>query len=305
MKGFSAGIFFIIFIILLLLSACLSGGYFYTDVKRFVEETADQTWRYSLPLAEAVSEVAAGCYQKKDYKELKRLLESGIFKKNIEEAFFVLADGAIIAHSDMENVERLNGNISNDKQAYNIEQIFLPLKSKSAEAQIFDYNIHNKKIPFGKDNIKIFSKYINNKFSFTGWLVSKAVTVNDKGIGAICFLIGKERLYRGIEQIFQDAVYLVFILIGISFLLAFMVALMIYMRYKNLTTGNITAETLSFNGDRAVKDAIRIAGPSDEKEQVKISSWEMTVPDAEMNDEIESNIDSVKIIKDAIPVSGE
>ena len=79
----------------------------------------------------------------------------------------------------------------------------------------------------------------------------------------------------------------------------------IYMRYKNVMTGNISTEALSFNGDRSVKDAVRIAGPSDDKEQVKISSWEMSVPDAEINDRIDSNIDSVKIIKDAIPVSGE
>lgn len=305
MKGFSAGIFFIIIIVILLLSACLSGGYFYMDVKRLFEETADYTWRYSLPLADAVSEIALNCYRKNDYRGLKRLLESGIFKKNIEEAFFVLADGAIIAHSDVKAFERLKGNISNDKQAYNSEQIFFPLKSKSAEAQIFDYNIHGKKIPFEKDNIRIFSKYINNKFNFSGWLVSKAVAPDDKGIGCVCFFIGKDRLYRNIGNIFHEAVYLAVVFFCTSLLIAFMVAILIHIRYRNVMAGRISGEVLSFNGGRAVKDAVRIAGPPDEREQVAISSWEMTVPDAETRDEPDSNINSVKIIKDAIPLSGE
>ena len=304
MKGFSFGIFIVIFIILSILSICLSGGYFYLDGKRVIEDAAANTPRYSLPLADAYSDIAENCYYKNDYSKLKILFGSNILKKNVEEAFFVLADGGIIAHSDSGAAEKLKGNLSNDKKAYNIEQILLPLKSKSADAQFINYNIHNKKIPFSMDYLKILSKYFKNKLEFNGWLVSKAVIIKDNGIGCVCLIIGKDRLYKSIEQIFKDAVYLLFVLFSICFLTAFTTAMLVYTRYRNMTAGLISADFSSSGGNTAVKDAVRIADPAMSTEQIKISSWDMNIPAAE-NDDKDSNYDTSKIIKDAIPVSGQ
>lgn len=304
MKGFSFAIFLVMFITLSILSVCLSGGYFYLGGKRAVEEATENTRIYSLPLAEAVSDIAASCHEKKEYSRLKALFESDIFKKNIKEVFFVLADGRIIAHSDIDRLGKLNGNLSNDKKAYNTQKIFLPLKSKSADAQFLDYNISDVKIPFKKDKLKLLSGYINNKLEFTGWLVSKAVTIKGNGAGCVCFLIEKGRLYKSFEQIYKDAIYLLVVLFFISLLIASMVAVSVYVRYNSMTAGNISVDLFSSGDNATVKDAVRVVDPSKPAEQVKISSWEMTVPVAE-NDEKELNIDSSKIIKDAIPVSGE
>ncbi|MCU0822339.1 MAG: hypothetical protein MUC95_07700 [Spirochaetes bacterium] len=303
MKGFAAGIFTAIFMILIAFSVSLSVAYFYGEVGKFALENSENTRRYTVPLAEAVSDIAENCHVKKDYSRLKKLIESDIFKKNVKEAFFVLADGSIIAHSVSDRMESLKGNLLNDKKLYNAEKIFLPLKSKSAAAQFLDYNIQNVKIPFRKETLKRLAGYYNNKIDITGWLVSKAVIVNGNGIGCICFLIGKDRLYRSIEDIFRNAVYLLILFSGISFLITAMAALAFYVSYRRIA-GGVSADFISYDRNAAFKDAVRIDEPENRPEHIKISSWDMTVPVSE-NDDMEINSDTSKIIKDAIPVSGK
>lgn len=301
--GFPLSIFLILYIIMVWLSIAISLGYFYVEGKRSVSNIIEYTREYSLPLSEAITGIAGLCYEKKDYSALRELLKSGTIKKNIHEAFFVLADGTIIAHSDIERVRELKGNIANDEFAYNIDQIFLPLKSKSEKAQFFDYNINDKNIPFHSDVIRLLKRYFHDKFDVDGWLVTRAVYSRGEGIGCVGMLMGKERIYNTIKDQLNNTYYLAGILFFFSVIISFFISILVNMRYRGIIKDLKEQDGVMYGiqSDNIIKDAIRIKESDSPHKDKHELSWEMTVPVIE---DIENDaVRDKKTIKDAIPVT--
>ncbi|MDY6970258.1 MAG: hypothetical protein SVR08_16615, partial [Spirochaetota bacterium] len=162
-KRFSFLLFFITSLLLLLFSAGVSIGYFYYVGKSRIKEIEDYTRDYSITLADAFTNVAELSYNRRNYSKLKILFQEKINKNIIDEAFFVLADGKIIAHTDKKTTKSLKGNIATDEFAYNLDLILYPLRIKSKQAQFFDYHIFNKEIPFSKDFKRIIKTYLYKK----------------------------------------------------------------------------------------------------------------------------------------------
>jgi hypothetical protein len=229
------GIFLIVFLILLLLSAAISTAYFYFESTNRINEIEKYTRNYSIPLAEAFADVAELSYKTKNLDKLKSLFREKINANIIDEAFFVLSDGKIIVHSDQGIEKELKGNIATDEFAYNLDMIMLPIWTKVDHAQFMDYHIYNenKKIPFTKEIIKLLKKYIYSKAGISGWLVTKAVFVNKKSIGCISFIISKERIYKFLLEHFNITVKLSIILAILSFLISFTVSIIIFIRYRS------------------------------------------------------------------------
>jgi hypothetical protein len=230
------GIFLIVFLILLLLSAAISSAYFYFESINRITEIEGYTRNYSIPLAEAFANVAELSYKTKNLNKLQSLFREKINANIIDEAFFVLSDGKIIVHSDQGIEKELKGNIATDEFAYNLDMIMLPIWTKVNHAQFMDYHIYgeNKKIPFTKEIIKLLKKYIYSKADVSGWLVTRAVNVNSKSIGCISFIISKDRIYKFLLEHFNITVKLSIILAILSFLISFTVSIIIFVRYKSI-----------------------------------------------------------------------
>ena len=230
------GIFLIVFLILLLLSAAVSSTYFYSEAKNRTAEIENYTRNYSIPLAEAFANVAELSYKSSNLDKLKRLFREKIQSSIIDEAFFVLSDGKIIVHSDQDIEKELKGNIATDEFAYNLDLIMLPIWTKVDHAQFMDYHIYNadRKIPFQKEVIKLLKKYIYPKVDISGWLITRAVYVNGKSIGCVSFIISKDRIYKFLVEHLNISVKLFIVLAILSFLISFIVSLIIFIRYRTL-----------------------------------------------------------------------
>ena len=231
-----AGIFLIVFIILLLLSAAVSFSYFYFEAKNRTAEIETYTRSYSIPLAEAFANVAELSYKDKSLGKLKKLFREKIKASIIDEAFFVLSDGKIVVHSDQDIEKELKGNIATDEFAYNLDLIMLPIWTKVDHAQFMDYHIYNpaKKIPFNKEAVRLFKKYIYSKIDVSGWLVTRAVYVKGKSVGCVSFIISKERIYKLLLEHYDITIKLSVVLAALSFLISFIVSFIIFIRYRSI-----------------------------------------------------------------------
>jgi hypothetical protein len=295
------GIFLIVFIFLLLLSAAISSGYFYFEAKNRITEMENYTRNYSIPLAEAFANVAELSYKDKNLYKLNRLFREKIQASIIDEAFFVLSNGKIVVHSDQGIEKELKGNIATDEFAYNLDLIMLPIWTKVDHAQFMDYHIYseNKKIPFTKPVIKLLKQYIYSKTDVSGWLVTRAVYVNGKSIGCVSFIISKDRIYKFLLEHFNICVKISIFLAIISFLISFTVTIIIFIRYRsinkrkyfNTIEDNIDKKEINIennietNNENKLKEAIKIKNNTAKTE-------ELTLPDQEL-------------IKDAILIKEE
>ncbi len=259
-KGFPVGILFLMLFLLIALSAVISSAYFYFGVKKGIKDIEGYTKNYAITMADAFAEVAELSYRLKDYTKLKKLFQSKIRENTIDEAFFVLKDGELIAHSNKEREKQLEGNIANDEFAYNIELILLPVKEKKRDIQFIDYKIFEKKAPFKKIEMKLLKEYIYPKINIDGWLVTKAVFSMEKkkeeAVGTVNFIISKDRIYNYIKSQFDESGKLIIYMGALSFLLSVILSFIIFLRYKNSYRlisigGRITAKT----GKKPVVDA--------------------------------------------------
>lgn len=230
------GIFFIVFLIMLILSTAISAAYFYFETKNRTEEIEKYTRNFSIPLAEAFANVAELSYHDKKHEKLKKLFREKIQANIITEAFFVLSDGKIVVHSDSGIEKELKGNIATDEFAYNIDLIMLPIWSKIDHAQFMDYHVYNgiKKLKINKEIIKIIKRYVYQKIDVSGWLVTRAVFVNGKPVGCISFIISKEKLYTFIIEYFDNTIRLIIILAGISFIISLLMSIIVFIRYRSI-----------------------------------------------------------------------
>ncbi len=245
--GFPFGVFLFLLLALLLLSAAIAGGYFYFNARRGVAEIEHVTREYSTAVAEALADVAEMSYRLKDYSKLQDLFREKLNENLIDEAFFVLADGRLIAHSNSETAKNLGGYLAADEFTYNMDLILGPVLRKDKDLQFVKYNIIDKKVPFRKFERQLIKQYLYPDFLINGWLVTRAVFAEDKkkkevAIGSINFIIGKERIYQKISASFREGVLLCAALGAVSVFIALCVSLIVFIQYRRIARKSLLRE---------------------------------------------------------------
>lgn len=265
---FPFGIFLFLLLALLLLSAVIAGGYFYFTARRGIAEIERVTREYSTAVAEALTDVAEMSYRLKNYSKLQDLFQEKLHENLIDEAFFVLADGKLIAHSNSEAEKNLGGYLAADEFSYNMDLILGPVVRNDKDLQFVKYNIIDKKVPFKKMERQLIRQYLYPDFMINGWLVTKAVFAEDKkkketAVGSVNFIIGKERIYRKISTAFREGVLLCAALAMVSFVIALSVSLLVFIQYRRI------ARRVASGGEGDAQPHMkpdRIAPPSAETE---------------------------------------
>ncbi|HON80217.1 MAG TPA: hypothetical protein PK544_17130 [Spirochaetota bacterium] len=323
-KGFPFGIFFLLLFSLLLLGCMISAGYFYFGVKNEIAEVETITKKYSTTLAEAFTDVAEFSYRYKNYGKLTTLFREKIRDNSIDEAFFVLADGTIVVHSNRDVERELRGNIINDEFAYNIDMIMMPLRRKERAIQFNEYNILNKRVPFNRLEKKLIRKYLYKNIFVNGWLVTKAVFVqtrrSEEPVGTVNFILGKDKIYSLIFRYIKEVKYIASALGILSLLIALIVSVIVFGRYRKLyriieqqvagDAGGLAAHgagtaagdivPAGFGDDTAaqpVDESLLIAADAGHDED---TPYQATEPVRQYREEI--HFDVQKSVKDAIPV---
>ncbi len=224
----------VFFLILFIEIAVVSGGisfYFYLTGKKNIKDIEKYTVNYSKTLAESFSKVAAFCYGKKNYSDLRELFHEKIESDTVDEAFFVLKNGKIMAHSNSNTRKKLRGNIANDEMYYNIEMIMAPLRNKNNELVLSNYNITDKKIPFNRKERELIKKYLFENINSNGWLFSKGVLYRGKPIGTVNFIIGKARIHQAIHFFIKKAKSNIAKGLFLSFFIALIISIYVMMKY--------------------------------------------------------------------------
>ncbi|MCX7677955.1 MAG: hypothetical protein N2316_01930 [Spirochaetes bacterium] len=288
---------FVIFAVMLIGSSFITVGYFYFAVRDRITTAVETIKSVAIPLCESLVELAAMSYKLRDYSSFKSLVHTKIHENIIDEAFFVLKDGTIVAHSKRGVENELKGNILYDEFAYNIDLILAPLRDNSKEMRIINYNIIGKEIPF-KRYQRIFLKHkIYRDIDSTGWLVTKAVFIAQKGkeepIGTVNFLISKERIYKEIFIVADHSKMLMGALSILSFIGALIISLYMYVKYRKLKL---------FVADKKIDDKI-----PQKVEEVVAFPLDESILDVSFSEEKnrgfeEKPINIAKPIRDAIPV---
>ncbi len=232
---FPIGIFIALLIILVLLAAAISSLYIYTETKERVTEAEAHIRNYSIPLAEAFARVAELSFPERDFVKLETLFSDKIRENAIDEAFFVLADGRIIVHSQKAITEKLKGNIANDEITYNLDLILKPLRTRSNETYFIDYHIIENTIPFDTYQKKLLKEFISSKIEINGWLVTRAVFVKNKPIGTVTFIISKNRVYADIISTFEESIKLFIILVLAALIIALFISVIDTVRYRSIS----------------------------------------------------------------------
>lgn len=234
-KIFPVGIFLMLLFIESILAAGASAAYFFYAGKSGVAAIESYTRSYSLPLAEAFGAMTEMCYRSKNYARLRALFREKIEQKMIGEAFVVLKDGRLIAHSSPEMEKSLKGNLAGDEFAYNLDLILQPVRRKSREVLFTDYNITSKSVPYERDVRAALKKYFYAGVDTTGWLVSRAVYgKKKKPIGAVCFIISKERVFTFISEHARRSLRILELSLVIAFAVSLLVSLVVLLRYRGI-----------------------------------------------------------------------
>lgn len=253
---FPAGIFLLIFFTQSILGSIALSAYTYISLKKNITAVEEYNRRFSQTLAEAFASVAELSLKTSKTEFLKTLFHEKIQQNTIDEAIFILADGRLIVHSNTSVEKGLGGNIANDEMAYNLDLILEPVKKNSHELFISDYNIVDRKIPFSMKERELISRYIYPGINTTGWLFSKAVFLDEKPAGSVCFLTGKERIYTLInDAVLHTKKYLYAVITG-SFIISFVFSLFILARYRSIQKkAERIARTTGFSRSKIDKSA--------------------------------------------------
>ena len=198
-RSYPWGIFSACCISLIIFSAAVSALYFFVSAKSGIDEIEMYTRKYASAIAAASADVAELSYAQKNCAALKRLFQEKITQNLIDEAFFILDDGKIMAHSSAATEKMLDGNVANDEFRYNIDLLLLPLTKKTRDVIFINYNILNREIPFTPREKMLIKRYIYRGINSVGWLATIVVYSKGKGVGTVKFLIGTERIYT-LEQ---------------------------------------------------------------------------------------------------------
>jgi flagellar basal body-associated protein FliL len=231
---FPTGIFLMLLVVLSVIAAGASFAYFMYAGKNGIAQIEAYTRSYSIPLAEAFATMAEMCYREKKYSRLRTLFHEKIEQRAIDQAFVVLKNGKLIAHSDPDVEKRLKGNLASDEFAYNMDLILKPVYRASREALFTDYNILSIQAPFKREYRMLLKTYFYQSIDSTGWLVSRAIFKKKKPVGAVCFIISKKRIYSFITGHADRSVRLLKISMAIAFIVSLIVSLVVLVRYRGI-----------------------------------------------------------------------
>lgn len=229
-RGFPAGVFIMLLFLLFLLSVLISAGYFYQNGRSRSDETARDTKKYAVAMTEALGNIAELCYASKDFSRLKNLLREKMSENTALEAFFILIDGKIVAHSNRETEERLQGNVANDEFAYNLDLLLRPIHSGGSEVLFTDYNIINQRMPFDKYRRALLKRFIYPHMGAVGWLATRAVYHRGKAVGTVNLILSKQRIFSNLESLGRESVILLAALAACSLFISMIVSLVVYRR---------------------------------------------------------------------------
>lgn len=231
---FPVGIFFMLFLIETIMAAGAAGAYFlYAGAGRISEIEAD-TRSHAVNLAEALGGAAELSYRAKNYSRLKKLFQEKIGERTIDEAFFILRSGKLIAHSDPQAEEKLKGTMAGGGSAYNLDLILQPVTSNSTGVLFTDYNIVSRPVPFERSQQDLIRHYLYRGIDSSGWLASRAVYGRKKPVGTVGFIISKTRIYAFIRDHVDRTLQVFRIALAAAFLVSLTVSLVVYARYRGI-----------------------------------------------------------------------
>jgi len=238
-KIFPIGIFLLLFLIQSIIAAGALSLYFLNTAQKRITDIEKYTQNYSMSMADLFADMAELSFRTRRYGKLKTTFNEKIRNNTIDEAFFVLNNGTIIAHSNSDIKKELAGNIANDEFTYNTDMILRPAKKKSRETLFTDYNIMGKQVPFTREERRLIKKHLYKKINSPGWLVSKAVYVRNKPVGTVNFIISKDRIFDFLMGHIDDTKeYLKYSLAG-TFILSFLISLIVLVRYRMIQNRTI------------------------------------------------------------------
>jgi len=230
------GVFVLLLALLMTLSAAISAGYFYFSVRRDVANIEQFTMKHSVALAGAFADVAELSFRVKKYDSLKKLFRDEMSAGMIDEAFFVLPTGKIVAHSNPQTEKNLEGTIGSDEFSYNPDIILGPLHRKERDIRFSPYNIIGGKIPFNKIERELIRRYIYGDVMVNGWITTKAVFAVKKKkelpVGTVGFITGKEKIYRRIEEGRKEVLRLAAYLGAASAAISLVIFFIVMLRYR-------------------------------------------------------------------------
>ena len=231
---FPIGIFLMLIVMESIIAAGASFAYFLYAGKNGIAEIESYTRAYSMPLAEAFGTVAEMCYRAKKYSRLRTLFHEKIEQRVIDQAFVVLRNGKLIAHSDPVIEKQLKGNLASDEFAYNLDLILKPVYRASRDVLFTDYNIPSIQAPFERQYRMLLKTYFYRSIDSTGWLVSRAMFVKKKPVGAVCFIMSKKRIYSFITGHIERSVRLFKISMAVAFIVSLIISLVVLFRYRGI-----------------------------------------------------------------------
>jgi hypothetical protein len=231
---FPIGIFFMLLVIESIMAAGAAFAYFlYAGAGRITEIEAD-AGSYSRTLAEALGGAAELGYRAKNYSRLRTLFHKTIEERTIDEAFFILKSGKVIAHSDPLVEEKLKGAVAADNRAYDLELILRPVREKSTEVVLTDYAIASQPVPFDSGQRDLIRQYLYRGIDSSGWLATRAVYGKKKPVGAVGFIISKARIHDFIRKHVDRTLQVLRLALAASFLVSLIVTLAVFARYRSI-----------------------------------------------------------------------
>lgn len=242
---FPIGVFFMLFFIESLVAAGASLAYFFYVGKSGISDIESNVRSCSIPIAEAFGTMAEMCYRSRDYRRLRTLFREKIEQNSIDEAFFVLRNGKLIAHTDPSALADLKGNIASDELAYNMDLILRPVVQKSRDVFFTDYNIVSRRAPFRRELRMLLKSYFYRNIDSTGWLVSRAVYGRKKPVGAVCFIISKQRIYCFLAAHVERSLRIFMISLAVAGTISLLVSLVVLARYRSIQKRSSPASGMS------------------------------------------------------------
>lgn len=233
-KGFPFGIFLLLFVALSLIAAGATASYFFFVGRMRIQDIESYTRGYSITLAEAFAHTAELSFNGRTYGPLRALFSEKIQKNTFDEAFFVLKDGKLAAHSSPDIEKELKGNIANDEFAYNRDMILKPIQTKSREIYFTNYNIISKRVPFHRNERNFLKKYFYDSIDSSGWLVTRAVFVKNNPVGTVNFIVAKDRIFDCVLSLWNESIRILVISLCGVFFISLFVAVVVFARYRSI-----------------------------------------------------------------------
>jgi hypothetical protein len=253
------GIFILLFLMQSAVSFFVCSLYLLTYGKSWSDEIQSYTRNYSIALAEALAQVSEMAYAKKDYDSVTGLFRQRIKSKSADEAFFVLLNGKIIAHTSDEKRDALSGNIARDEFRYNSDLILKNARLGSSDVMFSDYNIPGINNPF-IGRIRVFVKdHFYAGVDSNAWLAAKAVFHKKKAVGAVGIIVGKERVFNYIALLAGRTLRFFYLSIATAFAVSLFISIVVFIRYRRIRKKAI--DYASAWGDGVIHDVSDIAIP--------------------------------------------